>query len=510
MRRVPSLSAKALDERQTAALMENDATANPLYLLVALEELRGFGSYEQLNDRIAAFPRMPTPEPGPFQPPDRSVPAIFDQVLERLEEDFDTGLVWALLSYLGSARNGLLERDLGSLLRDHGGAQDFFPVLRQLRPYLFSRGGLLDFYHRSFRAAVQARYLRREKERRNVHERMAAFFLDSPDPNRGAPELIWHLVRARRYEEFQAIATEPHLFISYWRNDPELLLECWAQVERGSPLSTVEAYASLLAEPPVHPEAVGPVCELFISLGHHADCAAALRSRVARLREARDWPELLSALGQLGAVCKELGDSVGLSEVIREQAAIETEGGGGQTLFSQAANLAHVAQAEGDLSAALAIHQEIEEAARKTNDRSNLHVAMGNRANLLLRQGQIESALALAREAVEVARQLGDARALAHHLAVEGDVLVGRQDLREALARYDQAEVLCRRFGNRRMLAHVLFKKAAILFHEGTFHLALPCAREAHTLFAHLKRPQEAEKALRLLEDIRGALNGRL
>src|SRR4029077_20924709 len=39
IRQVPSLSAKTLDDDQVRLLLSNPATANPLFLLVALEEL---------------------------------------------------------------------------------------------------------------------------------------------------------------------------------------------------------------------------------------------------------------------------------------------------------------------------------------------------------------------------------------------------------------------------------------------------------------------------------------
>src|SRR5262249_16274170 len=71
IQQVPSLSAKTLDANQIRMLLDNPATANPLFLVVALEELRGFGSYEQLNERIAAFPRAGD-----------AVTAIFMQVIE--------------------------------------------------------------------------------------------------------------------------------------------------------------------------------------------------------------------------------------------------------------------------------------------------------------------------------------------------------------------------------------------------------------------------------------------
>lgn len=52
IQQVPSLSAKALDGIQIEQLLANRATTNPLFLLVALEELRGFGSYERLNGAL--------------------------------------------------------------------------------------------------------------------------------------------------------------------------------------------------------------------------------------------------------------------------------------------------------------------------------------------------------------------------------------------------------------------------------------------------------------------------
>ena len=57
IRAVPKLVAKTLDDAQVAALVANPATRNPLYLMVALEELRGYGSFEQLSELIAAFPQ---------------------------------------------------------------------------------------------------------------------------------------------------------------------------------------------------------------------------------------------------------------------------------------------------------------------------------------------------------------------------------------------------------------------------------------------------------------------
>lgn len=135
VRQVPSLSAKTLDESQVALLLSNPATASPLFLLVALEELRGFGSFEQLSQRIAELPKGGD-----------AVTALFEQVVDRLEEEFGGDLVRSVLTLLASARRGLSEAELAGLLErpggdgtadgTTGGRSELFAVLRQVRPYL--------------------------------------------------------------------------------------------------------------------------------------------------------------------------------------------------------------------------------------------------------------------------------------------------------------------------------------------------------------------------------------
>src|SRR5262249_12930250 len=58
IRELPSVFCKTLDGDQVTRLLQNDATRNALFLTVALEELRLFGSFEKLPDAIAALPRL--------------------------------------------------------------------------------------------------------------------------------------------------------------------------------------------------------------------------------------------------------------------------------------------------------------------------------------------------------------------------------------------------------------------------------------------------------------------
>jgi len=170
LKAVPSLSAKTLDPRQVSMLLENPATTNPLFLLVALEELRGFGSYEQLNRRIETLPRE-----------GETVTTLFDQVMERLEGEFNPEVVRSMLSLLACARRGLSDRELLDVIEGSGvatqqSASDLFPVLRQLRSYLQHRGRLWDFFHRNLDKAVRARYLKDETTKSDAHARLAEYF----------------------------------------------------------------------------------------------------------------------------------------------------------------------------------------------------------------------------------------------------------------------------------------------------------------------------------------------
>lgn len=170
IRDVPSLSAKTLDDLQINLLLANPATTNPLFLLVALEELRGFGSYEHLNRRIEAFPREGD-----------TITEIFTQVIERLEDEFDPTIARNVLTLLASARRGLSDRELldvieGTQLAVENSTTDLFPVLRQLRPYLQPRGELLDFYHRNLYKAVRTKYLPDDEARAAAHARLVDYF----------------------------------------------------------------------------------------------------------------------------------------------------------------------------------------------------------------------------------------------------------------------------------------------------------------------------------------------
>ncbi len=214
IRAVPSLSAKTLDDNQVNLLLANPATRNPLYLLVALEELRGFGSYEQLNHKIGSFPQEGD-----------TLTTLYRQVIERLVEEFDCEVVKNVLTLLASARRGLSERELldlveGADVRIHDSQSDLFPVLRQLRVYLQPRGELLDFFHRNLFKAVGEHYLETDQEEMVARLLLAEYFHAQPfwlaqpqgsrdsrrlSNKRKVDELPWLRVQSQRWDAVEEL-----------------------------------------------------------------------------------------------------------------------------------------------------------------------------------------------------------------------------------------------------------------------------------------------------------------
>jgi hypothetical protein len=276
---VPSLSAKTLDPQQVGLLLSNPATTNPLFLLVALEELRGFGSFEQLNARINAFPREGD-----------TVTAIFDQVLERLGEEFNAHVVREALSLMAVSRHGLTERELKALLREADARGDLLVLLRQLRPYLLKRGELVDFYHNNLKQAVRQRYLPRDDAEREAHLKMARYFSTAaksqPEPEpRSLTELPHHLSASAQTEELAHVLTD----IQYL-DDRCRLCDIYGLVEDYRLIPTdrhaaVEPYQEFIRR---HAQRLSEYRALLFTLMCHEGFPAA-RSQALALARRGDW-----------------------------------------------------------------------------------------------------------------------------------------------------------------------------------------------------------------------------
>ena len=182
---------KKLTTDQRSALKSKIEARTPLYLLSALEELRTFGTYAEINHRIAEIPS--------------TADELFEWILERLTNDNDFRnklgnqiggeLVPLFGSFLGVSRHGLSQRELIDLIDPGDEMGNVASLLKLLRPYLMHRGELIDFYHRQFRSAALRTCLKTESQRQDAHLLISQYFQSRQNEpyERALSELPYHL-----------------------------------------------------------------------------------------------------------------------------------------------------------------------------------------------------------------------------------------------------------------------------------------------------------------------------
>ncbi len=218
---------KSLDPAQRALLLAKRDAGKPLYLLTALEELRTLGVYEEIRNRIEEMPEETQP--------------LFLWIMKRLEGDdgfrdergelVGATLVRRWCSYLAAGRYGMSARELAALVapareRRPDDGRDPRPdelgnvaaLQRLLRPYLMTRGELLDFFHGQLKEAVLGEYLDEEQERLDTHRAIARHFLERADPagdktwsahdSRALSELPFHQTEGQMWDELYGALTD--------------------------------------------------------------------------------------------------------------------------------------------------------------------------------------------------------------------------------------------------------------------------------------------------------------
>ena len=209
---------KRFSAEQISALLAKTESRLPLYVLIALQELRTLGTYEEITTRIEELPD--------------EAKALFRWILKkRLSHDpgfrdaddrlCGTALIAKFASYLGVSRYGLSQGELIGLIDPEDPQGNVAALLRLLRPYLMHRGEMLDFFHSQLREAVADEYLS-GAGRSGAHERVAEYFLRTArvaherkwgtEIQHCFSEMLFHLQSASMWEDIMAILWDPRIF----------------------------------------------------------------------------------------------------------------------------------------------------------------------------------------------------------------------------------------------------------------------------------------------------------
>ncbi len=211
--------------------MASNACQNPLYLRTLLEEIRVFGSFEQLDAHIDRYLRAQSP------------PDLFQLIFQRLEQDITTvitsavfsgskmSLVSAVLALTWVARRGLTEVELLELLSIT--ASQWAPLHLALEEALVSRSGFFTFFHDYMRQAVESRYIRNAQP--TYRKAIIEYFtkINTVDDKRVYEEVPYQLEQLQDWRGLAAFITDLKNFDKLSRGDSKFdLYRYWRAVSK--------------------------------------------------------------------------------------------------------------------------------------------------------------------------------------------------------------------------------------------------------------------------------------
>jgi len=472
-----ALFAKSLAPKQTQRIAGASACAQPLYLMALLEELRLHGRHETLDEKLQHYLAASTPV------------ELYDRILERFEQDYETnrpGLVRDAMVMLWAARHGLSEPELLDLLGEQGRPlpMAFWSPLRlAAESSLYSRNGLLDFFHDFLREAVRARYLPTAEDQRAAHRRLERYFATREIASRRLDEQAWQLVQAEAWADLQKLLRDPAFIEPALRHDPYGTRAHWAALERYTGAEMPHVYRDLLANPARNIDASWSVASLLHDAGHLEDALVLREAVVEALRRAGDH-DLEQALSNLSDTLRVAGKLDRALELLEEQEALCRRSGNAHGLRLAVGNQAIIHQARGDGTRALDLYREEAWLCRMIEDRSGLSKALGGQASVLLSRREYDEARVLLDEQERTCRDEGDVFGLVTALGNQALVHKSVGEIETALNLRKEEARLCRRIGNRPALGTSLGNQAELWIQSGkperATRLIDECRRIAH------------------------------
>ena len=448
---------KALSGARIERIASADQTSKPLYLRALLDELRLYGDHYTLDQRIEHYLTAAT------------VGELYEKILQRYEEDYERdrpGLVRESMSLLWAARKGLSETELLELLGENNEPLPrarWSPLYLAAESSLVSRSGLIGFGHDYFRQAIGHKYLPTDAQQEQSHLQLAGYFEGHGPGARMIDELPWQLSEAKSWRRLSELLADEEFCTEAWISNEFDVRAYWSRIEANSSLRVVETYLSRIEGRKQYTSYIRAVAMLFKKMGHPGDALRIQQYLIENYRQAGDFEELHSILGDQANIFHGQGDLQSAMALHKEQEDICRELGDKQGLANSLGDQGNLLASTGELDGAITLLKTQERICREVGDRQGLARSFGNQANILHTQGDLDAALALHKEAERINRETGDKEGLCISIYSQGGIIAARGDIDGAMALLKVQEHICRGLGDKNILQACLGSQAALI-----------------------------------------------
>jgi nephrocystin-3 len=470
------LQSRSLESRRVERIAKAPQSANPLYLRVLLDELRVFGVYEKLDERIDYYLSAQT------------VPQLYERILERYEQDYQRerpGLVKDAMQLVWASRRGLSEAELLEMLGKDGNPlprAHWSPLYLAAEQSLVNRSGLIGFFHDYFREAVLNRYLPAEKEQIEAHLNLANYFEAKEINSRKIDELAWQLSQAKSWQRLYTLLSDLSFFQSCWNVNQFEVKVCWVLIEANSSFRMTDAYSVVLGSPQSHIEYVFYISLLFSDIGHTSEAFSLRGFLTEYCRTMGDKRNYSICLGNQALILHAWGQLEEAMKYHKQEEAIKRELSDKAGLSGCLGNQAVILRAWGQLEEAMKYHKQEEAITRELGDKAGLSGCLGNQALILRDWGQLEEAMKCHKQQEALCKELGDKAGLSGCLGNQALILHAWGQLEEAMKYHKQTEALCRELGYKAGLSDCLGNQALILRDWGQLEEAMKYHKQVEAI----------------------------
>ena len=434
--------------------------ANPLYLRALLGELRVFGIFERLDERIEHYLQA------------KSIQQLYDKILARYEHDYNSNgskLVQNSMTLIWASRYGLSEIELLELLGNnrnplpHAQWSPFYLASERL---LINRKGLIGFYHDDFCKTIENRYLANAEAQVVTHLRLANYFATSKF-ERKLEEYPWQLLKGKNWESLFTILQETSFIDALLKTNSIDVQTYWSGIESNSHFKIIDAYWKIIDNPHEHEKIAGGIVSLITNAGYFDQTVSMLNKLSSYYRQCGDREHLLRTQLDIAGTLANAGDYSQAMEIYKEQEKICRNLGNTDALSYVLSGQTRIFQYRGELKKAAPLCEELERIYRETNNQEGMVSCLLIKTDILRQQGQPQVAMTILDKAKRICHTHNFQERSLEIMEIEAILLAMLNNINDSLETFRKVESIAREQGNRMRLASVLNNRDYLLHKEG-------------------------------------------